>query len=213
MCVFNPNLGNFTRRRDRWIWTRSKERLSEEGKQRDQPDVSITVHLFAQRGLSTLCSHCCLASQDPWLVSGLLIAFSHVWSGSLCTISLLIISSVRATLRKSRSTVSKPSGGSGVTQDCVHDILVSGFYFYLFFLKFPFFKLLYKTVSAASDWLDIIWLLKNVGVKPALIYDMISSLSFWPQHYCQGAAVIRHKFSSGSQPCDTPIYLGLQSTD
>ena len=158
---------------------------------------------LSHRGLSILCSYHCLASQDSWLVSGLLIAFSHVWSGSLCTISLSIISSVRATLRESRSIVSKCPGASRVTQGWVHDILVSGFYFFLFFLKFPFFKLLYKTVSAASDWLDmnLIWLLQNVGVKLAVIYDMISSLSFWPQHYYQDAAV------------NLPIYLGLQSTD
>lgn len=56
-------------------------------------------------------SRCRVAGRDPWLVSGLLTACLRACSGSLPTGSLLIISKVKPALRKSRSTVSKPSGG------------------------------------------------------------------------------------------------------
>lgn len=51
---------------------------------------------------------------------------------------------------------------------------------------------IFQSVSAPSGWMDIMWLLKkNVGVKVVLIYDVIRNLTSLPQHYCQGAMVIR----------------------
>lgn len=104
-------------------------------KEKEETEVSITVHLLARRGLATSRSCCRVAGRDPWPVSSLLTACLHACSGSLPTSSLLIISWVKRTLRKSRSTVSKPSGGfypltlffghlEWATQICLCDILL-----------------------------------------------------------------------------------------
>lgn len=159
-------------------------------------------------------SRCRVAGRDPWLVSGLLTACLRACSGSLPTGSLLIISQVKPALRKSRSTVSKPSGGFYplnlffftlnephkavlITSRSCSEFRIMR----LFKITFCFFFLkrcvgtevsIFQSVSAPSGWMDIMWLLKkNVGVKVVLIYDVIRNLTFLPQHYCQGAMVIR----------------------